>query len=177
MRHNWVKKIQRHNTQTYEIKAQCIDGTLPPRSGVALLLLVSFLQTYGFCHGRCFILFCLKEELKHVSTIASLSLFVDLLTILEYFNLAEMLCVYLFPLNIPQLCSSIALREVHDFAKTLWIVPYSSSSLGGLELEGIFKVIYQMCPTELYCLTEVSQGLSPPQRLYGHTEAKTLSLY
>lgn len=60
-----------------------------------------FFKCMALVTGRCFILFCLKEELKHVNTLSILSLLAQLLTIQKYFNLAEMLWVCLFPLNIP----------------------------------------------------------------------------
>ena len=76
------------------------DETILSRFGVTLLLPL-FFKCMALVTGRCFILFCLKEELKHVDTLSILSLLVELLTIQKYFSLAVMLCVCLFPLNIP----------------------------------------------------------------------------
>lgn len=45
-----------------------------------------FLRCMALVRGRCFILFCLKEELKHVDTLSILSLLVELLTIQKYFS-------------------------------------------------------------------------------------------
>lgn len=91
------------------------NETKLPKFGVALLSLIPFFKYMTLVTGRCFLLFRLKEELKHVDTLSVLSLLVELLTSQKYFSLAAMLCVYLFP----PLYSRALFK--HSFKESSWV--------------------------------------------------------
>lgn len=75
--------------------------TIPPKWGCSVLP-ASVLQVEGTVSGRCFVLLCLGEELKHVNALPILSLLVELLTSQKYFKVAaESYSWYLPLLNIP----------------------------------------------------------------------------